>query len=844
MNNLAFIDSLALASIFLSIFSISVESAQAEIKQPATDKNLSVNTSHEIQSLSEREIVFTEASLLLTQTERNNSPVKITGWNTNQTTGGMELILETDENKTLSLPFTQHEGNNLTVNIPNAILDLPDTQPVKIDHPITGITEISFIQNSDNSVKIIIIGKENIPEIQITPSKNRLVLSIIPVTNNADIELSVVSTPVASYSLANTATISKTDIPLRNLPFAVQVIPQQLIQDQRVQNIGEAVRNNGFAFSGRGGGRNESSFLKRGFTADQFRDGFSENNNSNRAFTEISNLEQIEILKGPASGLYGQSEPGGIVNLVTKKPLLESYYLAEYIGGSFGLNRGNLDLTAPLNRSSSYRLNIADESANSFREGVESKRFFIAPKFAFNLSPKTKLSLFTEYLEDSRPIDFGLVAVGNTVADIPISRFLGDPSRKNDVYQRRGYIFLDHNFSDNWSLRSAFRTTSSDQDFAAIFARGTGLQRDNQTLLLQAQNSDQSSSTDTLQTNLVGKFTTGTIKHNALIGFEWGNEARSVVTENTNAGSINIFRPVYRFTLGRFNKTIDRREETNLFGFYLQDEIALADNLKILLGGRFDTVDFTLQDNLRRVKETNYSEAFSPQIGIIYQPIQPISLYANFSRSFVPQSGSSFDGQPFKPETGTQYEIGIKGDWFNGRLSSTLAFYEITKNNVLTTDTNRPTFSIQTGEQRSRGIELDVVGEILPGWNVIASYAYTDAEITSDTTFPVGNQLANVPQNTFSLWTTYTINSGDLQGLGFGTGIFTTSDRPGDLNNSFTLPSYTRVDAAIYYNYNNFRAALNIKNLFDTRYFESAQSRTGIFSGTPLTVVGTVSLQF
>lgn len=393
-------------------------------------------------------------------------------------------------------------------------------------------------------------------------------------------------------------------------------------------------------------------------------------------------------------------------------------------------------------------------------------------------------------------------------------------------------------------MRSAFRATSSDQYFSAIQARGGALQPDNRTLNLQLQNSNQFFSTDTFQTNLVGKFSTGSVKHTTLIGFEFGNESRDVETRNANAGSINIFRSVYQFPIGRFTKTIDRNEQTNLYGFYLEDEIALTDNLKFLLGGRFDIVDFELKDNLTRKKTKTNDEAFSPQVGLVYQPSKTLSLYANYSRSFVQQSGSSFEGTPFKPERGTQYEVGVKKDWLAGRLSSTLALYEITKTNVLTADPQRQTFSIQTGEQRSRGVELDVIGEILPGWNVIASYAYTDATITSDRNFAEGNRLASVPYNSFSLWTTYRILKGDLQGLGFGAGVFVAGDRLGDLNNSFTLPDYARVDAAIYYNRGHFRAAVNFKNLFDTRYFESAQSRTQIFPGAPLTVLGTLSVQF
>ncbi|NMG06822.1 TonB-dependent siderophore receptor [Brasilonema sp. UFV-L1] len=803
----------------------------------------------EIKRVSELTPTVTSVLTLLAQEpEKTPTIVQVTAVRIKPTPTGIEVVLETPT-VTLQKPITKSENNTLIVDIPNAVLALPDGQAFRSQNPVQGIKVISVTQTNATNIRVSVTGEATVPNAQVISSANGLVLSFTPTNNNndnSDIEL-IVTGRTSEYIVPNTATITKNNLFLRNLPFSVQIVPQQVIQDQKALTVSEAVRNvSGFALSGRGGGRNEFSLLTRGFTADQFRDGFSEGNNANRVTTEISNIERIEVLKGPSAVLYGRSEPGGIVNLVTKQPLSVPYYGADLIVGSYDFYRSNLDLTGPIDAKNNlgYRLNLAYENAGSFRDGVESERFFVSPKLSFNLGSKTTLSFFGEYQEDSRPVDFGLVAVGNRVADIPISRFLGDSNRKNDVYQRRGYVFLDHRFSENWSIKSGFRATSSDQYFSAIQARGGVLQPDNRTLNLQAQNSNQFFSTDTFQTNLVGNFFTGSVKHTTLVGFEFGHESRDVETQNANAGSINIFRPMYQFPIGRFTKTIDRNEETNLYGFYLQDEIAFTDNLKLLLGGRFDIVDFDLKDNLTRKKTQTYDSAFSPQVGIVYQPSQTISLYANYSRSFVPQSGSSFEGTPFKAERGTQYEVGVKADWFGGRLSSTLALYEITKTNVLVTDPQRQTYFIQTGEQRSRGVELDVIGQILPGWNVIASYAYTDAIITSDTTFAEGNRLASVPYNSFSLWTTYQILNGGFQGLGFGAGVFVGGDRSGDLNNSFTLPDYARVDAAVYYNRGNLRAAVNIKNLFDTQYFESAQSRTQIFPGAPLTVLGTLSLQF
>jgi iron complex outermembrane recepter protein len=193
---------------------------------------------------------------------------------------------------------------------------------------------------------------------------------------------------------------------------------------------------------------------------------------------------------------------------------------------------------------------------------------------------------------------------------------------------------------------------------------------------------------------------------------------------------------------------------------------------------------------------------------------------------------------------GTQYEVGVRGEFLNSRLITNLAAYEITRSNIAITDPDNPRFAIPLGEQRSRGIELDVTGEILPGWNIIASYAYTDARVTKDNNLQPGNLIDGVPFNSASLWSTYEIQTGSLQGLGFGLGLFYVGERQGDLNNSFQVPGYVRTDASVFYSRSNWRAAINVNNLFNIDYIEAAQLRTRIDPGTPLTVRGTLSYEF
>jgi iron complex outermembrane receptor protein len=276
----------------------------------------------------------------------------------------------------------------------------------------------------------------------------------------------------------------------------------------------------------------------------------------------------------------------------------------------------------------------------------------------------------------------------------------------------------------------------------------------------------------------------------------------------------------------------------------VQDLIEILPNLKLLAGGRFDSVDSFYKDTLTDSFNYEQSESeFSPRVGIVYQPSETTSLYASWSNSFSPEFFSrNRTGQPFQPLTGEQFEIGVKQGFFDNRLSTTLALYQLTRQNVLTTDPEDPDFSIQTGEQKSRGVEIDIAGEILPGWKIIATYAYTDAFVSEDETIPIGNGLSNVPEHSASLWTTYEIQSGNLQGLGFGAGLVFADEREVQLPNTIQLPSYVRADAAIFYRRNNYRFALNFKNLFDTEYYNTQGFY--ITPAAPFTVLGTVSLEF
>lgn len=567
--------------------------------------------------------------------------------------------------------------------------------------------------------------------------------------------------------------------------------------------------------------------------------------------TDLANIERVEVLSGPASVLYGQAGPGGIVNLVTKQPLRDPFYAVDATIGSFDFYRGAIDLSGPLNDSKTvlYRLNVSYLNRNAFVENFEETEFFISPVISLALGERTRLTPEGEYTDKSNGFVIGLPAEG-TVLPNPNGRIPRDRNLSESVLDRTRSTVryrLDHQFSKNWSLSNAFQISFIDVKGRGILA--FGLAPDNRTLNRGPQAYDFDDTQEyNLTLDLIGKFSTGSIDHQLSFGGELRGYSNYQAGKSYNTPplpTIDLFNPVFGQPLGPLTLDGDSRNSTDELGFYIQDQVTLTENLKLLLGGRFSSVSTTSEDLLvEDSKSSGSNQAFSPRLGIVYQPFKPISLYASYSRSFEPTFGRAFDGSLFKPTRGTQYEVGVKAD-VNDRLAATLAFYQLTQSNILTTDPAHPEdFSIQVGEQQSRGFELTIQGEILPGWNIIAGYAYTDAKVTKDNSIPVGTRFPTVPENSFNLWTKYEVQRGTFQGFGVGLGLYFVGKRTGDFENTFELPSYLRTDAALYYQRNQFRAALNFRNLFDVTYFEGAYGRGRVFYGEPFAVQGTVSWQF
>ena len=817
--------------------------------------------------------------------QRPETTIQIIDIQISETDTGLAITLETSDGR-LPQSITSGFDTTVVIDLANTQLNLPPDNAVVQENPVAGITSLEVTPLDANSVRITLVGDTQAPTATLAPGNGALVVSIatseaiadqppetlpdedipspaVPSAPDEGLRIVVTDEPEASRYLApETTTGTRTDTSIFEIPQTIQVLPQELLEDQQVIRLDDAILNVPNAIRGNDAGSGSDSFVIRGFENTQvLRDGFRDTGTAGaqQGTEQLANVERIEVLSGPASILYGSVEPGGVINLVTERPLSEFSGEVGLQVGSFELFRPTLDVSGPLTDDGDllYRLNVSYEYSDGFRDfDTNVERVFVAPVVEWRLGDRTTLIFDLEYLDDRRPFDRGIPAIDDEIADVPLDTLVGelDDFADNESFEV-GYR-LEHEFSDNWQLRNRFRYSTS--DYLTRRAQiGASLGDGN---FARAFNSNDSQlETYEVQTELVGEFSTGSIEHTLLLGVDLFFSDISVVTSGDLAPPINVFDPEF----GRVDSpdlplpfiTSDRDNELYQVGVILQDQIRVLPNVTVLLGGRLDFVGQQIQgepifipgfvDSPAIDNEQDFSN-FSPRVGVVYQPIDPLFLYASYSQSFAPNNPLSVtvEGDLLEPREAEQFEIGVKAELLEGRLAATLAFFDLTERNVAATDPDNIDFVVPIGEQTSRGLELVLQGEILPGWNVVASYGLLDAEIEESEDFPEGATPRNVADNTFSFFTTYEIQDGALEGLGFGLGVFYVDDRFGDGNNTFELDSYWRTDAAVFYRTGNWRLGLNVQNLFDEDYFESGSvPRTGI-PGDPFTVLGTISVTF
>ncbi len=625
---------------------------------------------------------------LLVQSPSDTTPspasqvVQITNVKVNATDKGVEVILETNA-KSEGLQVTPKiEGNSYTVNILNAQLRLVSGDTFRQEKPATGIAEVVVSNVDANTIRLTVTGEAGVPPVELFDSDQGLVFGVSapapastaqqppptpeqkPPTRETQepIELEVTGSPDRGYRVPNTSLGTKTDTPLRDIPGTVQVIPRQLIEDQGARDVTEAVRNYGLMPS-TNSSKTFDLYTIRGFEGggNTLRNGLRDFVNRSTLGTDLSNVERIEILKGPASVLYGQLEVGGIVNIVTKQPLNTPYYAVDFGVGSFGFYKPAIDLSGPLTSDKSllYRLNADFENRDYFNDFTFSRRFQIAPVIAWRIGDNTTLTIegqyYTRQTNSGRTLPAEGTVLPNPNGKILLSRYVGEP--EDDLLDRTtyriGYNFK-HRFSENWSLQNAFNALFMryNQNVASI----NGLRPNKRTATRTVQFYEGSVWNNyIMDTNLVGKFNTGSIQHQLLLGFDlYRNRNPVFANKSSSLAPIDLFNPVYGSNRGSLITSTNTDDTNDAFGIYAQDQISLADNLKLVLGGRFDWVETkSIVTNYITSSSTTTSQsdsAFTPRVGIVYQPIKPVSLYASYSRSFTQNVGTSFGrGDIFRP---------------------------------------------------------------------------------------------------------------------------------------------------------------------------------------------------
>jgi iron complex outermembrane receptor protein len=639
---------------------------------------------------------------------------------------------------------------------------------------------------------------------------------------------------------------TKTETDLKDLPQAARVLTAAVLRDAGVTRLADALDMGSSVARQNNFGGVWDSYSVRGFTGDPnygsdfLVNGFSSSRGYN-GLRDIANVNSIEILKGPAAALYGRGEPGGIINIATKKPLFQPSYMLEQSVSSHDTYRTAVDLTGPLNDNLAYRLNASYEKGDSFRDFLSSERHLLSPSVIWRIGAATTLSYELEQVEQKGYSDRGVVAVKGVLGLIPNARFLGDPADGPTTVKSTAHqVFVQHDFQDGWSLQSglSYRTSR----MTGFSSDAGALQADGRTLWRQRRFRDFQGQDWSGRVELLGKLTTGAIRHNVLFGVDGYRfvDDRLQLRRSPSAAapySIDIYNPVYGGPQPtNLAQSINTREQQWSTGFYVQDQVDLAPQWKALLGVRRDAYRQRITNALLagRVNQQRI-EATSPRAGLVYQPAAQLSLYVSAAKSFRPNSGISIANESFPAETSRAYEAGVKFDSANGKLNTTLAVYSIKKENVLTVNPVDNNFSLAAGEVGSKGVELDVAGELARQLQLSFSYAYTDAKVLRDNVLAVGGTVANVPKQAANLLLVRGFTPFGKR-ASLGGGLNYVGERNGDvaISRSFTLPAYTTaklvssIDAT-----RRLRLSLDIDNLFDKVYYPSAYQQTWVAPGEP-----------
>ncbi len=721
-------------------------------------------------------------------------------------------------------------------------------------------------------------------------------------------EVEIIGRRESSYKNTSSFSGTKTATAIRDIPQTINYVTKEVILDQGASTVNDVVKNvsgvsqyttyNDFSIRGfRTTGNRNSGNLLNGMRAQT----------SLWSASSLANIERVEVIKGPAAALFGNAAPGGIINRVTKKPLLQRQHTVSVNTGSWGTLKTYGDFTGPLNESKSllYRLNLGYETTDGYRDLQGRNTLTIAPSFSFIPNEKTRFNVDITYYRLDGKVDRGQTIFGDAdLYSVPITRSL---SATNDFLretQMNISLGLTHKITDNLSFNSTYLNSSYSEDLREhnqansyyMQQQGKANTGDPTKILMQALLRQRTFRNNSFNNYFNYNFTTGLVKHTLLVGYDYFqvellpgasqltaggyllkngkttttfNPARLntyVVDANnnpvTNVAVFDLNKPTtgnvmketgkYIFTSGNTKPTLQTSH-----GVYLQEQLEVS-IVKLLLGLRkeffMDYINYK-ENNEEKIEQ----QALIPRVGLVITANDNINFYSTWMKGFEPQTAAIQSdpdryGGPFDPVYSELYEMGVKTDWFNNRLSATASVFKIIQQNSLydafPAVIGKPDLKMQIGEEESNGFEFDLAGEITPNWSILANYAYIDARITktaqnNEKDFDM--QRPSTPHHSGNIWTKYIITEGPLKHLGFGAGYNFVTERYGQVGrrtNTTVYPGYGLVNAVLYYKINQIQLQLNLNNVLNQTHWVGGYDKLRSFPGAPRNINASVTYKF
>ncbi|OQP47143.1 TonB-dependent receptor [Niastella yeongjuensis] len=772
----------------------------------------------------------------------------------------------------------------------------------------TGQYELINLNPGSYTVQVSLIGYEPaIKKVSLTAGENQTIDFTLKATQYELQQVEITGRRETGYKNTTSFIGSKTATPLKDLPQSVSYVTKEVMQDQAAARVGDVVKN----FSGVNQFTANNDIAIRGFRVSSSNATMLVNGlRANSSFWKqppANYLERVEVIKGPVSALFGNASPGGTINRVTKKPLDQTRNSVSFITGSFNTFRALADATGPMNDSKTllYRMNIAYENAQSFRDLQFEKNIVLAPSISFLPTDKTRLNFDLVYNKSNSRIDRGQSVFTDDLYSTPISLSL---NAVNDHLNEEQYSIttsLTHNFTSNTSFNIAFIRTSYSEDLFEHRSSNTyarDIYGKQVPFLIERQVFDRKSRAfnDNISTYFTHKMNTGILEHKIVIGYDYAQDKLPIGAAQLTASgylkkdgttaaysskdsanfvtykyktqingvdtTLNLMKPnVPTYDLAKNEHNIEdvskyvyapaSNESTiphynYLNGAYVQDQITLG-KLQVLLGLRYEW--YTDRKNYTKAEESKVNQtALLPRLGVVYAVTPNINAYAMYTQGYNPQPTSAFSptsGGPFDPLESNMVEAGFKSEWFNKHLSITTSIYRIEQLNALyPAPAPAPVDSmIQIGKETSKGFEFEMVGQLTDNWNVVLNYAYNEAKLTeaggADKDF-VNQQKPNAPKNQGNIWTKYSFKRGGLKGFGIGAGANFVSKRYLSLNQAQTIPGYELLNAALYYKIDKFQIQFNLNNILDKTYWVGGYDYVRLFPGAPRNWLATVAYTF